>query len=705
MRHISPQLPPILPTPHYTSRFFSNTSNHLLNAMRKLYTLFALIPIITIAGLHAQITVPCGVPPATFDERRMILDEIASLPLSRNDETRCIPVQAYLFSRSDHAGAIDETALNTSLFYLNQHFKIAGIQFFWADTPIAVADDDLYDFNMTDSDMFGADHENEMVDVAGQRTDAINLYFFNSITLSNGMGTHGFAYYPGNAIATNRIYLKNAAIDEHDNGTVVHEFGHYFGLLHTHEGTIAGANDSQAENVSREGDQSNCQTAGDLICDTDADPGFDATHFDFYTCTYEGIATDRFGMPYTPQTGNIMSYYPDLCGGYFTQGQIERIQQGLEARLAATFYTLNSLSGGQQAPSFLQLAYLASERQVSLSWTNPAGANTGYLVERADDGETFTLLPGGVTDFSATAFLDTQVEPGMTYTYRLRPTNGTCYVYSGHASLIIPSESCTPETTGPMGNTYIDLFRIKQGTQILLLNNSAYHYAGYSDFTDEPVKLTADAPLQIMARAHETGDLFTPQHLAVWVDLNGDQDFTDAGELLMQLEGSIHSSLMSGELVLPSGINAGYHRLRMRSAAAPEMPSDPCMDYASGETEDYMLLILETDDAENPTASENAAGSDTTIADMDSQSDGWKVYPNPVLVQASIQVPSSTPQNAWMTIADMNGRILYRESIALEPGINTATAPFDGVQDGLYVISVATQEQTFGQAIFKKAEE
>lgn len=93
-------------------------------------------------------------------------------------------------------------------------------------------------------------------------------------------------------------------------GALTHEMGHVWGLAHTFAG-------NGAENV----DGSNCDSAGDGICDTPADP-FDPEDEDTVWangCEFTYLGLDANGQYYQPDMGNIMSYYGCDCG--FTRGQ------------------------------------------------------------------------------------------------------------------------------------------------------------------------------------------------------------------------------------------------------------------------------------------------------------------------------------------------------------------------------------------------
>ncbi len=97
---------------------------------------------------------------------------------------------------------------------------------------------------------------------------------------------------------------------------LIHLFGHYFGLLHTFEG-----------NGTELVDGSNCDTEGDLICDTPADnynPPVDPIGGGFINsedeCRFIHPDSDPNGDPYRAHTGNFMSYY-GLCRCGFTYQQ------------------------------------------------------------------------------------------------------------------------------------------------------------------------------------------------------------------------------------------------------------------------------------------------------------------------------------------------------------------------------------------------
>ena len=112
----------------------------------------------------------------------------------------------------------------------------------------------------------------------------------------------------------------------------------FFGLLHTHFGSDG--DDDERELVRRE-DGQNCSEAGDLLCDTPADPGpvnrneEEGCRYEVTSpCRIDSCGSDPTGDGYGSTRefdevaflGNVMSYYEDLCNvEYFTVGQSSRI--------------------------------------------------------------------------------------------------------------------------------------------------------------------------------------------------------------------------------------------------------------------------------------------------------------------------------------------------------------------------------------------
>ncbi len=137
--------------------------------------------------------------------------------------------------------------------------------------------------------------------------NTINVFISDAV-YANGELVCGFATLPFN-VGKKYIVLNAPCVV--NNSTFSHELGHFFGLYHTHHTTFG------KEYVSR----INCQSSGDLLCDTPADPILSSANVSS-NCTYFGTKKDELGSYYMPDVQNLMSYAPKSCRYEFSSSQI-----------------------------------------------------------------------------------------------------------------------------------------------------------------------------------------------------------------------------------------------------------------------------------------------------------------------------------------------------------------------------------------------
>lgn len=140
-----------------------------------------------------------------------------------------------------------------------------------------------------------------------QTPKTINVYLTRVIATNPNTTVAGLGVLPP---GDNAIWLTKGSLT---GKTFPHETGHFFGLHHTFETSFG------LELV----DGSNCTTAGDLICDTPADPGGSNSA----DCQLSPYTQDANGDWYVPMIGNIMSYYDAACSCGFTTQQYNRMCQ------------------------------------------------------------------------------------------------------------------------------------------------------------------------------------------------------------------------------------------------------------------------------------------------------------------------------------------------------------------------------------------
>ena len=531
----------------------------------------------------------CGTAPMTAEQRRYTLEVIDQAGADRNAGTTCIPIRIHIVREDDQSGGISLGDINIGMSYLNYFYLTAGIEFYICGVNY-IDDSDWYDFDDTEEGALTAAHS---VD------DAVNIFFVGDI---NSGAWCGYAYYPWDADYSINVMMKNSCTTSYENGTLVHEMGHFFDLQHTHDGTENGNTDSDAEHVPRSGGNSNCTTDGDMLCDTEADPnGSNDGGCNFIN---DGVDTEDIYMnTYAPDLDNIMSYYSDYCGGSFTAGQYTRIANGLTTRLAHTAYDLDGCSPATVTdPSGLS-AGLNNSYGVDLTWTDNAGNETGYLIERSSDGgTTWAALSGGGVAPDVTTYTDNTVVANTTYDYRVKASNDDCNDYSGTTSIAVGLVYCVPtqqsnscDQGGGLGVAIYN-FLLEETSGTDLIDNNANGCTGalsvFSNTYSAAVTAgtTYDFEANFQLNTPPSGSYYS-QYVTIWVDDNRDGDFEDTGETLYQAS-SAGGPTVSGSITIPATAINGTTTLRVRSGwSGGGQISDPCNYHALSEAEDYELVI------------------------------------------------------------------------------------------------------------------
>ncbi len=225
-----------------------------------------------------------------------------------------VPIKAHIVRASNGSGGLSEVQLEQALNIMNGIYIDAGIQFFLCD-GVNYIDNDAF-FNYETSQEGALTSTNNINGV-------INIYFTNSIvSSSSGGGLCGYAYFPG---GPETILMANSCAT--NGSTLSHEMGHFFALSHTHgNSNVAGSTEELVNG-------SNCESTGDFICDTNADPKLGNNNVNS-SCLYTGSAQDANTEFYQPNPLNIMSYSRKQCRTFFSPQQY--------ARINATFQTSRS---------------------------------------------------------------------------------------------------------------------------------------------------------------------------------------------------------------------------------------------------------------------------------------------------------------------------------------------------------------------------
>ena len=235
--------------------------------------------------------------------------------LTRQDRLPCLnkkfPVVAHVVQDSFGMANISEDLIRENMKSLDSLFAPICVSFEICE--INVIPNFQYDTLNT---------EEEWVDLQEtyHRPNRINLYFVQFIgfpTENDALPACGLSTQEGiTQFNTGGIVMMKGNCLQIGARSLAHEMGHFFGLLNTY------GDGSRDELV----DGSNCETTGDKICDTPADPYTYPDPTSGYVdvengCRFISGLTDSNGGLYSPHVGNIMSGYSDDCRCAFSHDQ------------------------------------------------------------------------------------------------------------------------------------------------------------------------------------------------------------------------------------------------------------------------------------------------------------------------------------------------------------------------------------------------
>lgn len=270
----------------------------------------------------------CGAPefdPLRFSTFMLAPSDCAygsttNLPQYDPGVTYTIPVVVHVIQRTNGQGFISENKVRSQIDILNEDFlAISGsngaqgnnalIQFELATVdPNGQATSGVtYSTNNT----WFNDGGNYWNSLAWDTDNYLNIYTNNA---SGNLGYVPDIPQGGGLVGTNADRVVVLWSSFGDNGpigppfnqgrTTTHEVGHYLGLYHTFDGGCQGGN---------------CNTNGDLICDTNAE-----------SQPTNGCPGNKTSCGSSDPIHNYMDYSNDLCMWEFTPGQINRMRCTLE---------------------------------------------------------------------------------------------------------------------------------------------------------------------------------------------------------------------------------------------------------------------------------------------------------------------------------------------------------------------------------------
>jgi len=195
---------------------------------------------------------------------------------------------------------------------------------------------------------------------------------------------------------------------------------------------------------------------------------------------------------------------------------------------------------------------------------------------------------------------------------------------------------------------------------------------GYQDFTNTTFTLSQGGTQPIFfSKGPNVGYRF---YWNIYIDFNQDNDFDDAGELVIT-GSSTNNGLLSANADIPA--NAPLGSTRMRVTMKYGSGADDCENFAYGEVEDYTVNIIN--------------------AFANTGQDVLRVFPNPAVDFIYVQMPNFEVE-ATATIYDLKGSTIHQFKLK-----NTAQElSIQHLPRGMYLLAVESSGQIFSTKFIKE---
>src|SRR5690554_1758353 len=174
----------------------------------------------------------------------------------------------------------------------------------------------------------------------------------------------------------------------------------------------------------------------------------------------------------------------------------------------------------------------------------------------------------------------------------------TC-IYSGETSISDVLEIgmstncyCKPTSTcsGPGGLQVNNVTLI--GETVAIDNDSGCEGDGYADFTLKfPPDLKQGETYTLSVTANNTN--LNDDNIKAWIDFNDNKVF-ESQEVILDVEG-VPTHTVTSDFTVPTTIEPGIYRLRIRVGWLFSTPIEGCSNLGWGETEDYLIEVVEGD--------------------------------------------------------------------------------------------------------------
>lgn len=288
-------------------------------------------------ALNAQTSSICGTKPTAQSIQR--LQENKKYAEANPIEERAItyvPIKFHLIATDAGTGTVKESAVFDMLCGINEFYAPLDIQFYIKDGF------NYFSNSAAATDPQGTTGEAQLL--AKKKSQIVNVYLNHSFTKDGLLGY----YTEGPNFSKDFLVIKKSEVKK-GSYTAEHELGHFFGIAHPFQGwedndynptdhgnpvsitASPGDPSIPVEFV----DGSNCNIAGDFICDTPASYNFANEYWNKPNCLpLDNSVKDKHGDIVDPDELNVMDYFNACASYHFSTKQESLIKADLTNRKA-----------------------------------------------------------------------------------------------------------------------------------------------------------------------------------------------------------------------------------------------------------------------------------------------------------------------------------------------------------------------------------
>ncbi len=322
-----------------------------------------------------------------------------------------IPVKIHLVSDANGTERLSELKALEYLCELNETYIDSEFHFYLKDGFSYVDNASIF------NDILSMDARNDIEEI--RDNGAINIFYASKLKSNNVSFLNAFYDYQDDWIY---IQFDSKQIYKQVLG---HMIAHYFGVSHCNGNSyFVNQNLDNLQDLEYQ-DGSNCDVAGDKICDTPPDYGVFIDSVE--NCIYTATVLDFKGQQIQPLVKNLMSsFYPNTRNGcdyfVFTDGQYDKMYENYNnpkrdfLKGDAPSYAM--LSEQVKLVSPINLIEVDPTNGIELDWEDIDGAEK-YIVEIAIDYNLTRKYQSFVSVESKIVIQD--LDYGKKYIWRVTP--------------------------------------------------------------------------------------------------------------------------------------------------------------------------------------------------------------------------------------------------------------------------------------------